>query len=47
MVAHMGLFARMSPRVDCKCAALDETLVATGEGAMVWTLVCVNAIVPA
>jgi hypothetical protein len=45
MVADVRLLARMRSRVDGQCTALDEALVAVGHGAMVRTLVGVNAVV--
>lgn len=47
MVTDMRLFASVSPRMNGQGAALDEALVAILDGAMIWSLIGVDAIMAA
>lgn len=47
VITDVGLFAGVSPRMHGQGTALDEALVAVGDGAFVRSLIGVNAIVTA
>lgn len=45
LLAHMGLLASVGADVHSQCASLDEALATLRSIALIWSFVCVNAIV--